>query len=194
YQDPHKPYFFGNELRELARLGKYNNTSQDWQSRYRSTLIWPIRRAASGFEGGPDLLGFVCVDSRRTKPFSEGYDYPLGATIADVLGLFWVKILNSANELGAAVGLFAGLTVWLIDRLRKNRQRRRYSEVGEGLAIPHETDKPIEFETRCPTCKRSIKLQCRLVELRVGVSPTCPHCQAKVDLIDSPEALIQLFR
>jgi hypothetical protein len=79
--------------------GDYNNTAADWARRYQSTLVWPIRpKRARG--DGPDLSGFLCVDSRRTHPFSKEYDYALGALIADVLSPLLMAIAELFENAG----------------------------------------------------------------------------------------------
>jgi hypothetical protein len=98
FQDKGRRWFFGNNLPELAKAGGYLNTSKDWQTRYRSTLIWPIRCERSGDAEAPDLLGFLCVDSKRTRAFSEEYDHPLGAIVADTLCPFMMRIAKSTKD------------------------------------------------------------------------------------------------
>jgi hypothetical protein len=104
YQNRNKQWFFGNNLPEMARNQDYRNTTDNWKARYRSCLTWPIRRPelpAGGDSAQPDFLGFLCVDSRRTKPFSEGYDYPLGATVAHALYPLLLKIAAAESSTSA---------------------------------------------------------------------------------------------
>ena len=95
YQNPSQKWFFGNHLPAMAR---YSNTSPDWRTKYRSTVVWPIRRLTNNPQGNPSLLGFLCVDSLRTKAFSEEYDYPLGAIVADALYPFLASLVDSVEE------------------------------------------------------------------------------------------------
>jgi hypothetical protein len=96
YQDKKKRWFFGNNLPELAKKGEYSNTNKNWMKLYRSTIVWPIRRCDGAHAEHPELIGFLCVDSRRSRPFSEEYDYPIGAMVADVLYPFLVRLANSS--------------------------------------------------------------------------------------------------
>ena len=94
----HKPeltWFFGNDLPDLAKSGGYQNTTANWKTRYRSTLVWPIGRERPENAEAPDLLGFLCVDSKRERPFSDENDYVLGAVVADVLYPFVMKFSDS---------------------------------------------------------------------------------------------------
>lgn len=98
YQDKNRKWFIANDLPEMARAGKYLNTNTDWMTRYRSTVTWPIRRDPGVSEDYPDLMGFLCIDSKRTRPFSEEYDYPLGALVADTLYPFLFRLAQSAKQ------------------------------------------------------------------------------------------------
>jgi hypothetical protein len=88
YQNPSAKWFFGNNLPELAKKGQYNNTNSKWQTSYKSTIVWPIRKPTNNQQSSAKLLGFLCVDSKRTKPFSEEFDYPIGGLTADALYQF----------------------------------------------------------------------------------------------------------
>lgn len=89
-------WFFGNNLPEAAKAGEYRNTNPDWRRLYLSTLVWPIRRVATS-EEQTEFIGFLCVDSNRTRRFSEEYDYPVGALLADTLCPFLLRMANSPN-------------------------------------------------------------------------------------------------
>jgi hypothetical protein len=100
FQNPEMKWFFANNLTHLAGRGEYNNTAPDWATRYRSTVVWPIRLKRV-VKDGPNLLGFVCVDSRRNAPFSAEYDHPFGALVADALCPFMMaiaKLLEPSND------------------------------------------------------------------------------------------------
>lgn len=92
-----RKWFVGNDLPALAAAGKYQNSSKEWKDKYNSTVVWPIRRA-DGLPGHwPEFLGYLCVDSKELAPFSEEFDYPVGAIVADALRAFLMRLANSAN-------------------------------------------------------------------------------------------------
>ena len=86
--------FFCNDLQELLDAGTYRNShvTQDDELKYRSTVVWPIRKLHDtrddevGYEisDGQDLVAFLCVDSAGPGAFSE-YDVELGAGLAAAL-------------------------------------------------------------------------------------------------------------
>ena len=92
--DKKRKWFFGQDLPAKAGSGAYNNSTEHWQSRYRATIVWPIRQSAGLTEGSPELLGFLCVDSLNRTPFSEEDDYPVGAMVADALGAFLIRLAS----------------------------------------------------------------------------------------------------
>jgi hypothetical protein len=92
--------FFANDLRELAHRGQYKNshwtadTLQKQTYEYLSTIVWPIRRAfrdpsaareLHAISSLHDLLGFLCVDSKKPDIFDRSTDYEIGAAYADTL-------------------------------------------------------------------------------------------------------------
>jgi hypothetical protein len=88
-----KRYFFSNDLTE--EVGYYND-NPDWQSRYRSTIVWPIRYFDEE-RGKHQLFGFLCVDSMATGIFDEELDVQVGACVADMIYTYFSAI-DAANE------------------------------------------------------------------------------------------------
>ena len=86
--------FFSNDLEEMIASGTYKNShvSPDEPLKYRSTIVWPVRKIfdspddSLGYEmsDGQDLVAFLCVDSPVTGAFSE-YDAEIGAGLAAAL-------------------------------------------------------------------------------------------------------------
>ena len=94
FNRPDKRWFFGNDLPKLQQTQDYKNSADGWKERYRSTIVWPIRDYDPQNTESPQLLGFLCVDSRSLTPFSEDFDYPLGAMVADVLRKYLLQVAN----------------------------------------------------------------------------------------------------
>ncbi len=63
-----------DERNSFLKLRKYD---------YISTIVWPIR--AKEHDEHPEIIGFLCVDSRTRGAFSRRYDIDTGAIIADTL-------------------------------------------------------------------------------------------------------------
>ena len=103
FQDPAKLWFFGNDLPEMASQGAYTNTNKDWKKKYRSTIVWPIRKPSSNPQTEALLVGFLCVDSKKCKSFSEEFDYPIGAIIASALYPFIEKLSGASEVYGDGV-------------------------------------------------------------------------------------------
>jgi len=85
WQDKARKWFFGNNLPQMASKGRYNNSSTSWQDFYKASIVWPIRRVFADGSKDADLIGFLCVDSKSIGVFSEEFDYPVGAIVADSL-------------------------------------------------------------------------------------------------------------
>ncbi|HQR05669.1 MAG TPA: hypothetical protein PLN21_02550 [Gemmatales bacterium] len=84
-QDPEQKWFFGNDLPTLAKNGEYTNTRLQWQERYKSAIVWPLRTRNPEQIGVGDLWGFLCVDSKRANSFNKDVDFEFGSIIASLL-------------------------------------------------------------------------------------------------------------
>lgn len=96
--NPTMKWFFGNDLPGRIKRGDgYNNTNKDWQKSYRASVVWPIRKLLPDDQGGHYLLGFLCIDTMRKHAFSEEFDYPVGAVVADILGTFLSSVFEGTT-------------------------------------------------------------------------------------------------
>jgi len=89
-------YFYCNDLLALGDL--YENSTPNWDERYKSTIVWPIR--------GPlpnrnyDVAGFLCVDSLKTDVFDEKKSVQVGAAVADILYILLDCVAKLKKEKG----------------------------------------------------------------------------------------------
>jgi len=90
--DENAAFFFQEDLIKYSKKNEYKNSTKDWQKRYKTTIVMPIRYLRIDIkdieEPSYDLLGFLCVDSKNTKAFSSGYTtfiIELLKGIADIL-------------------------------------------------------------------------------------------------------------
>lgn len=62
-------WYHGVNLKKLYEDGKYEAdvNIHDWQSKYNSTIVVPIRYFNTNKNGNPinDILGFLCIDSKK---------------------------------------------------------------------------------------------------------------------------------
>ena len=71
-----------------GRMGKiwYRINPSVWPLEYRSSIVWPIRQAASPLQPNiDDLRGFLCVDGPSRNLFTSDIDPHIGAIVADAL-------------------------------------------------------------------------------------------------------------
>lgn len=99
-QEPQEKWFFGNDLQTLAKNGEYSNTRNQWQDRYKSAIVWPLRTRATEPHGEGIFWGFLCVDSRWPNSFCKETDFEIGSIIAAVLSLHIARLhqLNRIAE------------------------------------------------------------------------------------------------
>jgi hypothetical protein len=86
------PTFFsnnlGNENPYLNSNWPENNSERNsflksQKYDYIATIVWPIRAKESG--NPPEIIGFLCIDSKTRGVFSRRYDIDVGAIVADTL-------------------------------------------------------------------------------------------------------------
>lgn len=99
-------YFSNNIPHEKG----YSNSSFQINKKlpYSSTVVWPIRKlvyvqdkkADELLNQEQDIIGYLCVDSARRNVFQEGYDFEMGAIIADALFVFLKGYHTYLNKVG----------------------------------------------------------------------------------------------
>lgn len=86
-------YFRCDDLHEVGADYRNSSSSRATELRYRSTVVWPIRKwlddpsdadVLQTLVEDQDLVGFLCVDSPTPAAFSDS-DVQLGAAFADAL-------------------------------------------------------------------------------------------------------------
>lgn len=72
---------------KIASKRKTGGRYDEWPLWYRSTIVWPVRRARHDALGisDPICIGFVTVDSRLTEVFSATEHAPIGQILANAL-------------------------------------------------------------------------------------------------------------
>lgn len=85
-------YFFCNDLATELAKGYQNShwtdeVIQNRQFPYRSTIVWPVRGQVSTETAGAawDIVGFLCVDTKRRGAFVRTVDVATGAAYASAL-------------------------------------------------------------------------------------------------------------
>lgn len=79
-EDEHS-FFFQEDLIKYAKKEKkagreYCNTTKNWEKKYATTIVMPIRCLVYNPKNGKayyDIIGYLCVDSKNTKAFKGGY-------------------------------------------------------------------------------------------------------------------------
>jgi hypothetical protein len=76
-----------NYRMKIASKRKTGGRYDEWPLWYRSTIVWPVRRARHEVLGisDPICIGFVTVDSRHTEVFSATEHAPIGQILANAL-------------------------------------------------------------------------------------------------------------
>ena len=68
------PYFAFDNLRNFKNVTKmeYENTTENWDKKYLSTIVFPISKCISTHRGKEsyEVLGFLCADTLSTHAFS----------------------------------------------------------------------------------------------------------------------------
>jgi hypothetical protein len=104
FDKPEQRCFFENDLKKRHSRGLYRNSHLPlgydnrrdlWPLPYRSTIVWPIRLLRP--ETKPEVLGFLCIDSRSRRVFVRRYDFDLGALVADGLYMYMINHKKSLN-------------------------------------------------------------------------------------------------
>lgn len=77
-------YFFCNNLQELESKGNYRNDRNNWQEKYLSTIVLPIR-CFDNNKRKHHIPALLCVDSMKPGIFDEDVCVQIGACITDML-------------------------------------------------------------------------------------------------------------
>lgn len=90
-------HFFSNDLSKEDPYDNSHFSSEMLKTKkypYYSTIIWPIRKKILDPEVSKrigashedeDLIGFLCIDSKRKNVFKYDFDFWMGAAYADIL-------------------------------------------------------------------------------------------------------------
>lgn len=95
-----KNAFACNDLSKLAQAGKYKNSGGNWQERYNSTIVVPIRYVKDKREA-PLFFGFLAADSKNIKKmnlFSDQSDhtsFQIMAHAADCLATWFLELIEN---------------------------------------------------------------------------------------------------
>lgn len=65
--------------------------------KYITTVVWPIRSEPTGDNKIPQIIGFLCIDSRTRNIFDSRYDIDQGAIVADALYYLLFKYRNELS-------------------------------------------------------------------------------------------------
>lgn len=99
YDEERVHFFFQDDLIRYAKKNTYNNSNPKWKKRYKTTIVMPIRYLiipenddeAENNEPHYDLIGFLCVDSKKKKLFSiekRGFILEYLKGISDILYVY----------------------------------------------------------------------------------------------------------
>lgn len=80
---------------------RFRRTTENWPLPYRSTIACTICQSPGPFVSTPKtvVLGFVTVDSESRGVFSERWDVPLVAALANALYHPLKKLIELQNEM-----------------------------------------------------------------------------------------------
>ena len=92
-------YFKEGNIPRRIRLKTYNTTSPRENITYRSELVVPILPISFDSKKKPEMLGFVCVDSRKYYRFTAGYDLAILNGLADGIYDATIKHRELSNKI-----------------------------------------------------------------------------------------------
>jgi hypothetical protein len=75
-------FFISNDLRSLAKEGRYENGNPHWAKLYNSTVIVPIKEPST--ISSENILGFLCVDSLGAK-FDQAVSVYMARIVANTV-------------------------------------------------------------------------------------------------------------
>jgi hypothetical protein len=76
-----------SEIRRFVKNKEYD---------YIATIVWPIRGKTTSKK--PEIIGFLCIDSKTRGVFNRRYDKDVGALVADALYSILRAYRNSIEE------------------------------------------------------------------------------------------------
>lgn len=96
--EPATKRFFANKLPYIGYKNSHY-TAEEMQRGdmiYAATIVWPIRKKSE--TDTPDLIGFLCVDSKTPCVFDNNYDVEIGAGYADALYMLLKPVLSDSTK------------------------------------------------------------------------------------------------
>ena len=77
-------YFFSNNLLELHKSGNYKSDRPNWERRYLSTIVLPVR-CFDEKKKKHKIPAMLCIDSKKINCFDEDICVQVGACVTDML-------------------------------------------------------------------------------------------------------------